>query len=291
MSSQTVLCTTKRDGRPAPQAGKGATILNASPQPGEMNLKGYLVRFISEGQEKFKQDGRTYYLEAGHYILLNPGKISWTIETPSQGIWAEVPLNQIKRELQNLHHESPDNWKDNIFGTKGEIQFCDHVYMAQLDELGRLLLGWKDRNSFGEASTKMLIQTLLKSQKTAFEGIGRLTSAKLSTRKELYRRLCQSQAYIHSNLDSLLDLDTLSQVACLSKYHFIRLFKEVYGETPRQYLIKQRLDKAKSLLVTSKKTFHEICHEVGLKDSSSFGRLFKRSFGATPQIYRQMHSL
>jgi AraC-like DNA-binding protein len=120
--------------------------------------------------------------------------------------------------------------------------------------------------------------------------INHLTSAKISTRRELFRRLCHARTYIHENLDSPLELDTLSQVACLSKFHFIRLFKEAFGQTPRQYLISKRLSAASELLIHSSKTFHEICHEVGLKDSSSFGRLFKRSFGATPHLYRQLHA-
>ncbi|MEM9986886.1 MAG: AraC family transcriptional regulator, partial [Bacteroidota bacterium] len=124
----------------------------------------------------------------------------------------------------------------------------------------------------------------------AYQQMLNLTSAKLSTKRELYRRLCQARAYMHSHLDEVLDLDTLSQVACLSKYHFIRLFKEAFGQTPRQYLIAQRLEQASSLLIHTKKTFHEICQEVGLKDSSSFGRLFKRTFGATPHLYRQMNA-
>ncbi|MEL6591163.1 MAG: AraC family transcriptional regulator, partial [Bacteroidota bacterium] len=135
-----------------------------------------------------------------------------------------------------------------------------------------------------------IAEALLSTQYEIFTKINRLTSAKLSTKKELYRRLIQAQEYIHENLHTNLDLDTLSQVACLSKFHFIRLFKEVFEQTPRQYLIACRLERASKLLLNSSKSFHEICLDVGLKDSSSFGRLFKKNFGATPHIYRRIYA-
>ena len=75
------------------------------------------------------------------------------------------------------------------------------------------------------------IQELVENQ------ISQITSAKLSTRQELFRRLSKAKIHIHTHLHTPLDLDTLSQVACLSKFHFIRLFKEAFGLTPRQYLI------------------------------------------------------
>lgn len=286
-----MLYTPKKDVHHAPDSGKSSFFSSTPPTKQDFSLKGYLVRYLAEGKEKFKVDGRNHYLVPGEYLILNPGEITYTVETSSKGLWVEVPKSTLKKELSNLSTDNIEAWQDFFKKDRKNIHLCDHNYLATMDELGKLLVQVYSGDVPEDNAGRLINLQLLNTQRNVHKKIGRLTSAKLSTRTELYRRLCQTQAYIHGNLDSPLDLDTLSQVACLSKYHFIRLFKEVYGETPRQYLIKQRLDKAKKLLVSSKKTFHEICHEVGLKDSSSFGRLFKRSFGATPQIYRQMHAM
>ncbi|MCI4671611.1 MAG: AraC family transcriptional regulator [Bacteroidia bacterium] len=290
MSSQTMLYTSKREVRQATDAGKSSYFSNFKPTKKEISLRGYLVRYLFEGNEKFKIDGRTHYLLPGEYLILNPGEMVFTVEEQSKGLWFEIPKTLLKRELSQLSVDSAEAWQGFYKKDKKHIHLCDHNYLASMDDLGKLLKQIAEGEVAEDNALRLVCLQLLNSQRTVYMKIARLTSAKLSTRTELYRRLCQTQAYIHGNLNSPLDLDTLSQVACLSKYHFIRLFKEVYGETPRQYLIKQRLDRAKNLLVSSKKTFHEICHEVGLKDSSSFGRLFKRSFGATPQIYRQKNA-
>lgn len=117
--------------------------------------------------------------------------------------------------------------------------------------------------------------------------LNRLSSVKLSTRIELYKRLRLATEYVHDHLHLNLDLDTIAEEACLSKFHFIRIFKEAYGQTPRQYIISKRLDRARELLLNSEMSFCEICQEVGLKDASTFGRLFKKTYGATPGKYRE----
>lgn len=122
----------------------------------------------------------------------------------------------------------------------------------------------------------------------ALEQLNRLSSVKLSTRVELYKRLRIATEYVEEHLHLNLDLDTIAEAACLSKFHFIRIFKEAYGQTPRQYIIAKRLERARELLLNSEKSFCDICQEVGLKDASTFGRLFKKTFGTTPGKYREM---
>lgn len=122
----------------------------------------------------------------------------------------------------------------------------------------------------------------------ALDRLDRLSSVKLSTRIELYKRLRLATAYVHDHLHLNLDLDTIAEAACLSKFHFIRIFKEAYDQTPRQYIISKRLERARDLLIHSDRSFCEICQEVGLKDASTFGRLFKKTYGTTPGKYREM---
>src|SRR5690606_19349039 len=64
----------------------------------------------------------------------------------------------------------------------------------------------------------------------------------------LYRRLVQAKRYIDKFYAEKIDLDNISDEAHFSKFHFLRLFKSVYGTTPNQYLTKVRIDKAQQLL-------------------------------------------
>jgi len=115
----------------------------------------------------------------------------------------------------------------------------------------------------------------------------RMKPVKYSTKLELYRRVSIAKEYIDSNLDKKLSLKEISCVACLSQFHFLRLFKQVYGQTPHKYIISMRLEKSRELIQETNETVTTICYKVGFQDNSSFGRLFKKTFGQTPLGYRR----
>jgi AraC-like DNA-binding protein len=84
-----------------------------------------------------------------------------------------------------------------------------------------------------------------------------------------------------------LDLAALAAEAGYSKFHFLRAFAAAYGETPRAYLTRRRLERAKSLLRNANLTITEICFLVGFESVGSFSALFRRVVGTTPSAYRQ----
>ncbi|UBF26827.1 AraC family transcriptional regulator [Kovacikia minuta CCNUW1] len=88
--------------------------------------------------------------------------------------------------------------------------------------------------------------------------------------------------YIHSYLDQPLNLAELAAIADLSQYHFCRSFKQSFGMAPYQYVLQQRMKKAKELLQQRKYTVAEISSLVGCTDQSRFAKHFKRQFGVTP---------
>lgn len=253
--------------------------------------RNYLIVYAAENPCQVKADGRRYELLPGQFILINPGKEVQVCPADQSGIF------QISLEPACLEHwrkkTSEDHARKVFPHSHGKLELCEQIYQVEDSSLGNALIALAKNQVQRPASQESYDwpDLLVGHQWQVYQQLQRLTSAKLSTRKELYRRLCKARRFMLDHLDSPLDLDTLAQVACLSKYHFIRLFKEVYGQTPRQYLISRRLERASDLLKESDLSFHEICHEVGLKDSSSFGRLFKRSFGATPHLYRRMHAV
>jgi AraC family transcriptional regulator len=93
--------------------------------------------------------------------------------------------------------------------------------------------------------------------------------------------------YIQAHLHLDLKLTTLSMIAQISPYHFLRLFKQSLGITPHQYILQQRIDRAKVLLKSSPLDISEIALRVGFCDSSHLTRCFKRSLGKTPSQWRQ----
>ena len=85
-----------------------------------------------------------------------------------------------------------------------------------------------------------------------------------------YRKVCLGRDYLTKHYADYFDLDEVANYACMSKYHFCRVFSEVYGESPYHYISKMRIEQAKRLLVTSKLSINDICEAVGYTSVGSF---------------------
>ena len=114
-----------------------------------------------------------------------------------------------------------------------------------------------------------------------------MAATKPTTGSEVHERLWRARAFINENFHEPLDLDAISQEACLSRYHFLRLFREEFATTPHQYLIDRRIEKAKELLRHRRMTVTDVCFEVGFESLGSFSTLFRQRVGDAPTSYRQ----
>lgn len=83
-----------------------------------------------------------------------------------------------------------------------------------------------------------------------------------------------------------LDLDTMAGEAGYSRFHFARAFAAAYGETPRAYLSRRRIERAKTLLRTANLSVTEICFLVGFASLGSFSSRFRELIGQSPREYR-----
>lgn len=81
-------------------------------------------------------------------------------------------------------------------------------------------------------------------------------------------------------------LEQAAAIACLSPFHFHRLFARAYGETPHAFVTRHRIDRAKALLAATDLTVLEICHQVGYSSVGTFSRRFAELVGRTPSDYR-----
>src|SRR2546425_9279987 len=103
---------------------------------------------------------------------------------------------------------------------------------------------------------------------------------------ETYQRLVRARKFIDQCYHLPLDLQQISSEACLSRYHFLRLFRRAFNKTPHQYLTQRRIEKAKELLSSSGLTVTDVCFEVGFESLGSFSSLFHKHVGHPPVTYR-----
>jgi AraC-like DNA-binding protein len=100
------------------------------------------------------------------------------------------------------------------------------------------------------------------------------------------RHLLRAKDLVDSRYREPLDVPALARAAHLSPAHFSREFRRTFGETPHQYLLTRRLERATALLRTTDRTVSDICLTVGLRSVGSFTTSFGKLFGLSPTAYR-----
>lgn len=110
--------------------------------------------------------------------------------------------------------------------------------------------------------------------------MARVPAKRWVTRDDVYRRLEAARLTMDSSTDRPR-LAELAQDAGLSPYHFHRLFREAFGQTPQEYVRARRLECA-IVLLRQGRPANEACAEAGFMSVSSFSRAFRARFGHTP---------
>jgi len=104
-----------------------------------------------------------------------------------------------------------------------------------------------------------------------------------------HRHLLRAKDLVDARYREPLDVPTLARAAHLSEAHFSREFRRVFGETPHQYLLTRRMERAAALLRNTDRSVADICLTVGLRSVGSFTTMFTRTFGRSPTAYRAAH--
>lgn len=135
-----------------------------------------------------------------------------------------------------------------------------------------------------------MLKVLFEIHKQVGEEIQSIPAVKRSTKIEVYKRINNAKDYIDDNFSSEIKIEDAAKAACMSNFHFLRLFKKVFNETPYQYITYKRLAKASRLIMKTDMPITDVCFEVGFQSLSSFSWLFKQKYGISPDTMRSGYS-
>src|SRR5580704_8799736 len=114
-----------------------------------------------------------------------------------------------------------------------------------------------------------------------------MPSAKTHANGEYTQRIDRVIDYLRGNLDRQVKLKELARVACLSEFHFHRIFGAVSGETLNNFTNRLRLEKATRLLRYSDQSVTDIALDCGFSSSATFSRAFRSGYGTSPSQFRK----
>ncbi|MGH3333301.1 MAG: helix-turn-helix domain-containing protein [Nocardioidaceae bacterium] len=107
---------------------------------------------------------------------------------------------------------------------------------------------------------------------------------------DLLEHLRRARDRVDRHYAEPLDVAALAETAGVSKFHFLRSFAAVYGQTPGQYLCHRRIERAQDLLRATNLTVTEVCHLVGFTSVGSFSSKFRELVGTSPSAYQARYA-
>ncbi len=108
---------------------------------------------------------------------------------------------------------------------------------------------------------------------------------------DTFRRLCRGRDLLASEYTSHILLAQAAREACLSKFHFHRLFRATFGETPHDFLTRLRMATARQMLA-SERTVTDVCLEIGYESLGAFSSKFRAYHGRSPiEFQRQVRRI
>jgi AraC-like DNA-binding protein len=257
------------------------------------------IKFTLKGEEYFATKQHNYRVSPQSYLILNHGqKYSARIQSVTEVETISVFFRpKFAEEVLNSLVSSEDNILDDSMQTGGQpVTFMEMLYPqdAKLTPfIYKFRLAAKagfDDESWLEEEFYLLLKCLLEIHRKVGQEIYKIPAVKKSTRLEVFKKINTAKQYIDDNFSTEMKIDDAAKAACLSPFHFLRLFKKIFDETPYQYITRLRIEKAFNLILRTEIPITEVCYEVGFSSLSSFSWLLKQKYGMSPETMRETYN-
>ena len=232
----------------------------------------YYVLYTVSGRGHMKYHDEEFYLEKGHAVMIHCNDYH-LYKTASDETWDHKWIHFDGESCDTYMKLINDNGTSRIY-IENNIEFENYI-----DDIlrGSGVSDIKQSVYMSKSITNILTMMVLGKYNT-------------KTNKNYYQHQEDIQKvieYIRQNYAEQIVLDDLISVVHLSKYYFLKLFKQNTGMTPYEYLINYRINKAKVMLRTTGLSVMAIGLEVGFTDESNFIKQFKKVVRMTPLNYRK----
>jgi AraC family transcriptional regulator len=210
--------------------------------------------------------------------VLAPYEVSWQglSSTPTRTLYLHLSHDLLGRTAEELADYDPSR----LSLTRRE-RFQDpllrQIGFALWEELEKSAPAGK---LYAQAAAQMLAVHLLRHYRSAQIRIKEVSQFLT------HRQVKRVSDFVLSDLGRDLTLDAMAEQVGFSPYHFARLFRQTTGESPHQFVLRQRIEKAQYLLRETDAPLVHVALESGFANQSHLTRIFKRYIGITPKAYR-----
>lgn len=258
----------------------------------------YAVKLVTKGSETYHFRNQRQHLRKGEFLLLKPGTPFQAVvkeASPAEGLCLYFSSHTVGQVVNAITHSSSEliDQPDGI--ASQEVSWDESVVLLNPGRLQRSLDALTmmaddaliySRTSVPDCIMLQVVEDLFHENQAIRQRINRLPQIKPAVRQEIYHRLQHAIAMIQHDYALPLTLAQLAAEASLSVFHFSRLFRQVFGCSPCNFLLKVRIEHACQRLITTLLPIGEVALRCGFPDHTSFCRAFRQITGVTPHQYR-----
>lgn len=235
----------------------------------------YILHYILEGKGIYQINGYTYKLCAGQGFLIPPDVQTFyraDKETPWRYLWVGFGGSNARAYL-----------KDAGLAGAEPVFTC-----GQGERLKEIVLEMLRRNTFGSHNEFMLQSLLLEFFSVLAETAVSITGTEKRTDKSnLYVK--KAVEFIQNNYSNPIKVNDVAEYTAVSRSYLYRLFRDVTGKSPQEYLTAFRITRARELLSFTELSIESVALSCGYGDPLVFAKTFKNITGKTPSEYRKAH--
>lgn len=243
------------------------------------------ITYILSGKGKYYVEGTIYEVSAGDIIICNPGVKHHNIVINEKEPTVEVFIGFTNFQFKNMPPNSI---------ILRENEYILHSPMELKQEMSKLcweMVAEQEANQIGKYF--MLKAQLMKMLLLILREVigGEMEDKQKGCNFESYNKnyvVKKIVNYLNENYSSKISLDKIARNMYLSPVYISKIFKEETGESPINYLIKIRLEKARDILISGDSgSIKHIANSVGYDDVYHFSKLFKKYYGISPLYYKK----
>ncbi|MBP2616399.1 AraC family transcriptional regulator [Chryseobacterium jejuense] len=238
------------------------------------------------GKKYMKLDNKTNYFDyfPGESILVAPGEtmvidFPEADETPTQCISLSLNPDFIENSLNHLNYHLPkvdeaSQWNIQLdeyflFNNQALASATNNIMRIAMDDNSQ-------KDIMADFALKELLIRLMQTQARS------MVERNIVKNKS---RIGFAVDYIKRNLHQKLSIESIAKLAYVSKSNFFKMFKDELGTSPNDFILQERINKAKELLATQN-SIKETAYQTGFSDTNYFTRVFKQLEGITPKSYQ-----
>ena len=199
---------------------------------------------------------------------------------PTQCIALALDQTKIQQIVDRLNEQYPREGQGQYWSlSRNQYHFMNNLDLAQsMNKLIRICSGTAlGKDILADLTLQELIVHIIQTQ-----NLHAVSQEQIDPNNPLSYVV----SYIRANISEKIQVDELSEKACMSRTSFYRAFKREFNLSPLDFILKEKIKKAKHLLSESKASISEVCYQLGFSDLNYFGRQFKKAEGISPTQYR-----